>query len=199
MMEEKKFSLEHDIYFSKDYVSLYVDKANGDEIFEFEYTEGNKKFKTISIKRPIPFAPDCYDLETAYGYGGYLVNTGDIDFIKRALQEYTYFCKTNNIVAEFVRFHPFNNFPKDPSFFDFIKHDRNVVYIDLSLEKQYQSSLKRNIRKAEKYNLKFFPVPSNEKVKYLNEFMNLYYETMRRKKASRFYFSIKTILLSYLN
>ena len=40
-----------DIYYQKEYISLYL--KEGEEIFEFNYTEGDFFFINLAIKRPI--------------------------------------------------------------------------------------------------------------------------------------------------
>ena len=187
----ERFNLLDDIYYSKDYVSLYLNE--GDELLEFKYTEGDFLFYDIAIKRPIlkignqEITDGYFDLETAYGYGGYLVNTDDKTFIERALKNYKNYCLDNKIIAQFIRFHPWNNFPKKQEFFDFIIHDRDVVIVDLSLSKEerwgkYSSNIRRILKKCEKEGLNF------QKSTRIEDFIYLYYKTMDKNKAEKFYY-----------
>lgn len=183
-----------DIHFTKEYIAAYLE--NGDEIFEFEYKKKDKFFKNISIKRAIKKIAKIkinngyFDLETPYGYGGYLTNTDDVFFIEEALKQYSELCIKNKIIAEFLRFHPFNTFPeKYNNFLDFCVPDRKIVYVDLSgdyaeIWRSYASSLRGNIRKAENLGLKYKQLPSICR----SNFIERYYQTMRKKKAERFYF-----------
>ncbi|RTZ70654.1 MAG: hypothetical protein DSZ30_00410, partial [Aquificaceae bacterium] len=187
----KPEELSHDVYLSENYVSLYVDPNRGEEVFKFEYREGKKKFFTISVKRPIPFLEGFYELETAYGYGGFIVTTCDEDFIRKAFGIYRDFCLSQNIVAEFVRFHPFNPYNEVVGkFLDFFKKDRLVVFVSLSKEKNYASSLKRNLKKAQSFNLRFEILKKTKE--NLKIFMKLYYKTMERHRANKFYFFPKS-------
>lgn len=195
-MSLKKFSLLNDIYYSKEYISLYL-KEN-EEIFEFEYKEDNLFFYNIAIKRPITkignvdIAEGYFDLETAYGYGGFYVNNENEEFLKIALEKYQQYCLENNIIAEFIRFHPWNTFPqKQKEFLQMNVYDRDIVYIDLSIEyehikKQYSPSLQRNINKAKKLGLEYKYEDIN--FKSISEFQRLYNITMQKNNASDFYF-----------
>lgn len=192
-----------DFYFSKDYISLYLQKE--DKILEFEYQEGNDFFVNRTIKRIIQtvgkldIKEKLYDLETAYGYGGYRTNSDDPEFISRAMKRYTEYCVSDKIVAEFSRFHPFNTFAsKFDDAFDFITPDRNTVCVDLSLTKeerwrQYDANTRNILRKCERQ-LQF------EETIDLDSFFELYNETMKRNQADSFYFFDKFYfqkLLSY--
>ena len=91
-MSLKKFNLLQDIYYSDSYISLYL-KEN-EKIFTFEYKEDNNIFINKALKRPIlkigtlNLNDNFYDLETAYGYGGFYTNSDDKQFIKKAMKSY---------------------------------------------------------------------------------------------------------------
>ena len=88
----KNNNLLNDVYYNKDYISLYLKK--NESIFEFKLNEGSNFFYNISIKRPINqigsvvMEDGYFDLESAYGYGGYYTNSQDKEFIRRALEAY---------------------------------------------------------------------------------------------------------------
>ncbi len=194
-MNCKRFNLETDIYFTKKYVELYC--ANDEEVFFFEYRSCQNSFFNISIKKPIKnigkFRPDTtyYDLETAYGYGGFLID-GDENFLKKALKKYSLKCEEENIIAEFIRFHPFNHFPlRHGNCLDFINKDRDTVLIDLSkpyktITRGYDPALRRNIRKARKAGLQYIHPEITPDI--IKKFHELYTATMRKKGADDFYF-----------
>jgi len=194
----EKIDLKEDIYYTKEYASTYLGK--NDKFFEFEYREKDKYFKNIAIKSSIleiagvEIKDGYFDLQTPYGYGGYLTNSDDPVFIKTALGRYKEFCIKNKIIAEFLRFHPFNTFPGEYSnFLDFCVQDRKTVYVDLRMEyskiwKSYDSSLKGGIKKANNLGLKCKLLPSICE----SNFIEQYYKTMLKKNASRFYFFSKS-------
>jgi hypothetical protein len=86
-----------DIYYLDSYISLYL--KDDEELFSFIYEESDNFFINKTIKRPIKKIGDIevndnfYDLETAYGYGGYYTNSDDIDFLKEAFKAYEEKCK----------------------------------------------------------------------------------------------------------
>ena len=46
------------------------------------------------------------DIQTAYGYGGPLSNTSNTDFLNDSYSLFNEWCQSQQVVAEFVRFHP---------------------------------------------------------------------------------------------
>jgi len=183
-----KLNLLDDIYYSNEYISLYLQE--GEELFNFKYEEGNDFFINKTIKRPIckigniEVFDGFYDLESAYGYGGFYTNSSNEDFVCRAFEAYDKRCKDEKIIAEFIRFHPFNNFPlKYARYLNLNLHDRDVVVVPLGNDilSSYTSKV-RNITKraAEKVII--------SKSVNLDKFIELYAETMKKNEASEFYF-----------
>lgn len=195
-MKLEKINLLNDIYYSKEYISLYL-KEN-EQLFEFIYEEKDYVFYNISIKRPISkigkieINDGFYDLETAYGYGGYFVNTDDKSFLYNAFESYKERCKDEKIIAEFIRFHPFNSFPKKhEEFFDMNIYDRDTILVNINrkyeeIKQSYSSNLKRNISNAKKNNLIFNKVCVDSN--FIYQFYNLYSQTMKKNNANEFYF-----------
>jgi UDP-N-acetylbacillosamine alanyltransferase len=187
----KNNNLLNDVYYNKDYISLYLKK--NESIFEFKLNEGSNFFYNISIKRPINqigsvvMEDGYFDLESAYGYGGYYTNSQDKEFIRRALEAYKKKCIKERIVAEFIRFHPFNTFPiSNASTLNFCTYDRDVVYVDLSLTKDERwsaySKKTRNLLRHCDRQLSFGKSGS------LSDFSKLYSQTMQRNNAQDFYY-----------
>ena len=187
----KRFNLLRDIYYSKQYASLYL--TGRDTLFEFDYQNGVDRFFSLSVKSPIDKIGDIvvsdgyYDLETAYGYGGYYCSTSDPFFLQKALGSYSQRCLEENIVAEFIRFHPYNDFPSfGAKCLDFLAFDRSTVSINLSIEKderwsQYSGTTRNILRKCEQ-NLSF------QETDDIDAFMHLYQLTMEKNSASFFYY-----------
>jgi hypothetical protein len=184
-------NLLNDVYYQKDYLSLYLEE--GQSIFEFNFKENDNFFYNIAIKRPITQIGNIiveegyFDLETAYGYGGYYTNSQDEKFIQRALTVYKERCAEEKIIAEFIRFHPFNDFPIDyRDRLNFCVYDRDVVYVDLSLTKDERwstySKKTRNLLRHCERQLSF------DKDDNLGSFSNLYNQTMQKNNAQDFYY-----------
>ncbi len=183
----------NDIYYQEDYIKLYLKPLQ--KIVKFEFSDATNQFYHITIQRPIYSVNSelqIYDLETAYGYGGFWCNTDNRSFIRRALNAYDAFCKEKNIVAEFFSFHPFNRFPEFfNDYFDFLVEERKTVYVNLqkayeTIYQEYHPSLRRNLKKAQKNKLQFLellPTPQN-----IFRFYQLYFATMKKNNADSFYF-----------
>jgi len=170
---------------SNEYAKLYL-KEN-EKIFEFEYKEDNNIFKTISIKRPIEqignikLKENYYDLESPYGYGGYFFNTKNEKFLNKAFKKYKNYCKTQNIIAEFVRFHPFLNCINQQM--DFCAYDRDIVVKELNedIMISYPSKIRNIVRKCKK-------ILKIKKSDNVDKFIEIYYQTMKKNNADEFYF-----------
>jgi hypothetical protein len=187
----KKINLLNDVYYQKQYASLYL--AESEKIFEFDYQEGSDRFYNLSIKRPIARISNVaidngyYDIETAYGYGGYYCTTEDPSFLKKVSDAYYQKCRDERIIAEFVRFHPYNTFPSvNNRYLDFVALDRQTVSIDLVISKEDRwseySSTTRNILRKALPNLVF------HETKDIDGFIGLYQSTMRKNNADSFYY-----------
>jgi len=191
-----QLDLSQDTYYSGDYISLYLKK--GEELFVFKYKEGDKLFINKAIKRPIinigkeKIIDRYFDLETAYGYGGYYVNNNDTSFLERALSDYKRRCESENIIAEFIRFHPFNNFPQiNDKYLNFNFNDRKVVIVDLSQDifKSYKAKVRNTVKRAtEKVEIR--------ESENIDLFIELYNKTMDKNNATDFYFFDKELYIS---
>ncbi|MDH6525570.1 hypothetical protein [Polynucleobacter sphagniphilus] len=189
----KNFNLLSDPYFSDRYASAYLHRLEGESLFSFIYSSGLEVFKSLSIKRPLPkevsklFEREYFDLQTAYGYGGYYSNSNDSNFIKSAVKALNERCQKESIIAEFIRFHPFNNISKFKEIeLDFMSVDRQTVFIDLTKSKtqrwsEYSPTTRNILRKSE---LSLEIIETND----LDSFIRIYYEAMAKNNASTEYF-----------
>lgn len=184
-------NIQDDIYFKNEYAKLYLD--NDYELFEYEFAEGEQWITFKSIKKPIAsvagvdIQEELYDIETPYGYGGPITNSTDRKFLVKAFNYYKAHCASNKIVCEFIRLHPFNSINKHSFLFDIFIHERDVVVVDLTQNQderraQYSKTTRNIIRKAEK-KLKII-----ENSQRLAQFIETYYDTMKKNKADDFYF-----------
>jgi len=179
-----------DIYYNNSYIDFY--RKDDDLLFEYRYEKDDHYFVNKTIQRKIDKIGNVImdrplsDLECAYGYGGYVTNA-DHHFVMNAMEAYTEECVRRNVVAEFIRFHPFNDFSKNYSnLFDFFFLDRYTVYVDLTMSReerwrQYDTNTRNIIRKASKQ-LTF------EETRDVSSFVSMYHETMLRNNADSFYF-----------
>lgn len=179
-----------DIYFSPEYYSLYQNYGDGNaQCFVFE-KEGNLALYPF-LKNPIrslgyELDKEYYDIQGAYGYNGLIASTDDADFISDFWKEFDAYCEENDIVAEFMRFHPLLNNQKlaSPQMKTF--YSRHTVALDLTDDDIWMhqiSSKNRNmIRKAEKEGVTIVESDDYE------TFRKLYDGTMTDLHAEDFYF-----------
>lgn len=181
-----------DIYFKPEYYSLYQNYGDGEaQCYVFE-KDGDIALYPF-LKNPItPLSyeldKEYYDIQGAYGYNG-LVSSNDNDaFIAEFWKEFDAYCQENDIIAEFMRFHPLMNnqrvaSPKMKTFFS-----RHTVSLDLSLSldeiwlQQFSSKNRNMIRKAEKEGVTI--IESND----YETFRKLYDSTMTNLNAEGYYF-----------
>lgn len=179
-----------DVYFLPEYYSLYQNYGDGEALcFVFE-KDGNIALYPF-LKNPITplgyqLDKEYYDIQGAYGYNGLIASTDKIEFIATFWEEFDAYCQQNDIIAEFMRFHPLLNnqkfaSPKMKTFFS-----RHTVALDLTDDDIWMhqiSSKNRNmIRKAEKEGVTIIESDDYE------TFRKLYNETMSDLHADDFYY-----------
>lgn len=180
-----------DIYFTRQYYRLF--KKSKDcipEMFVYKDEKGNLglyPFLKCSVEWK-GLEEQYYDIETAYGYGGPIINTDNMDFFKEFEKEFLRYCQEEKIIAEFIRFHPCikneNIFKKGID----ILHNRFTVELDLTCEiqdiwmHQISSQNRNTIRKCYKNGLHV------EQNNNYDNFIDIYYETMRHVEADEFYY-----------
>lgn len=177
-----------DIYFTSQYCKMnkLSDKAEP-QIYIYE-EEGNFAIYPF-IKRPIFFGGKIYyDIETPYGYGGPIVKAEDNTFINNFEMEFLEHCQKENIIAEFIRFHPL--LKNEHVFRNSIEilHNRFTVWVDLEKDineiwmQDISVKNRSTIRKCKKNKLEV--EVSND----YNEFSKIYNETMDKVGAKDFYY-----------
>ncbi len=179
-----------DIYFTEEYVKLYEDQDTKAECFI--YREGERIFLFPYLRKRINIIEEeWFDFETAYGYGGPLCNVQDRSFIEDAWTELKVLSAENRVVAGFVRFHPLLNNHRFVAGGHNVTFDRKTVSVDLTLtkkqiwEEQIHPKHRNVIRKAEEAGLVY---KVDEEFAYLDAFVSMYYNTMKRLNTEEFYF-----------
>lgn len=181
-----------DVYFTPEYYSLYQNHGDGEALcFVFE-KDGNIALYPF-LKNPITplgyeMDKEYYDIQGAYGYNGLIASTEDKAFISAFWKEFDAYCQENDIIAEFMRFHPLLNnqrlaSPEMTTFFS-----RHTVTLDLSPSldeiwtQQFSSKNRNMIRKAEKEGVSIVESDDYE------SFRRLYDNTMTNLNAEGYYF-----------
>lgn len=182
-----------DIYFDKNYGKLYENMEHGvAEVFHFQNEHGEILHQFI--KRKIPVSVDSrvlYDLVTPYGYGGPLIVNCDENreaLVQEFYKDFSEYCRQNDIVSEFVRFHPVIKNALDFSNIYEAVFDRHTVGTDLknyTIEEEFSKSARKSIRQALKKGVTYSVKVNPES---LEEFKKIYRSTMDRNEASAYYY-----------
>ncbi len=186
-----------DIYFSTKYGKLYEEIENG-KLEVFRYNSSIGSISTMFIKREIPIIlgeDTYYDIITPYGYGGPIVEncydeSNKSELVKGYHEKFMSYCLENNIVAEFIRFHPINNNAKDFMEIYDVEYVRktvgtNIKDYDDPIQSEFKKGCRKEIRKAANSGVTFRieRCPSN-----LDVFKEIYYKTMDRNGANDYYY-----------
>lgn len=182
-----------DIYFEEQYAKLYENENEKIEVFEYKNELG--RGRNIFLKRKIfsqNLKEQFFDIITPYGYGGPIFEVNDEDkekFIEEYFIEFSKYCEKNNIVSEFIRFHPLLKNHKGLDNKYEIINISNTIYIELNsledLNRNLGSQAKRNIKTALKNNILF---KEDDSLESKNIFKKLYYETMKKNNAKEMYY-----------
>jgi hypothetical protein len=180
-----------DIYYSKHYVNLFANIEEGMPKAVYFENENGKLFYPF-ILRKIAMKEGYFDIITPYGYGGPVIEGNNV--IEKFYEQFKNFCINNNIISETIRLHPLlknDVYMKDIMKVDYI---RKTTAVDLTLSldtirKNYTTNNKRNIRKSIKEGVKVSVSNNKENI---DIFLDLYYETMDRNNASKFYYFNKS-------
>lgn len=186
-----------DIYFTKEYAKSTEYLLTG-KIQSFVYEDENGKILNVFLKRKIELEnveldKIYYDIQTPYGYGGPIIlelKGNKEELVNSYMNEFEKYCLKNNIVAEFVRFHPLLNNSKDfKNIYETIYMRKTVATVlkdkkDPFLE-EFSKSTRKLIRKILKEEIKYEII---EKPLNLDEFKKIYYDTMDRNEALDYYY-----------
>lgn len=187
-----------DIWYRLAWAQLFEESLKGKAaVFNFEkddtllsYAFIKRRINDLSFARNL--TETWYDTTTPYGYGGIYLSPAahaDKNFIRDAEQAWNRYCLENNIVAEFVRFHPLQ---KNHSYFKeyYSLEERNQnVYVDLTKpESQIDDEMNKHARHFKKAQHCNVIVEHDVAFQYLDVFKKFYQVTMDRNKAQNFYY-----------
>lgn len=185
---------EYDVYYLCGYVKAFQLHGDGEPLL-FYYENDDIRGINVVMKRDIAHDPkfmgkipeDTYfDFITPYGYGGWLIEgNGDLSHLYEEFQSY---CIKNSVVSEFVRFHLFSNRTRE-YYGAFEPHTHNIVReLSLPLDEMlmdFEHKVRKNIKKAVREGLE---VHMDETGERLDEFLRIYYDTMKRTNARDYFF-----------
>lgn len=185
-----------DLYFEQNYGRLYEQIEDGKcEVYEYHSPTGS--IRHIFIKRKICTPVDgefFYDITTPYGYGGPLITScvdGKEHILAKEFEEsFGAYCGENQIISEFVRFHPlFFNAQHFSNCYHLSFRSKTTgttiaSYVD-PVQEEFSKSTRKIIRKALNAGVTYRVTPNPP---CLKEFQKIYLKTMHRIGASDVYF-----------
>lgn len=203
-----KSFVNYDVYYLSGYTNAYRIYGDGDPTLIYYHDQDISAINVVmkrDIEKDKRFAgkikPNTFfDFSTPYGYGGFIVE-GKInnESLNRLNNQYTQYCMNNNIICEFVRFHPLmEDALIRQSLYKTKEMGRTVTVDLLAKEKIWLSLSSKNrnvIRKAKKSGVEIYWGRSTELVE---EFIPLYNSTMDRDSADSYYYFNKAFFKSIL-
>lgn len=131
-----------------------------------------------------------FDFVTPYGYTGpFFSNNIDKDILLTFWNEVQKWQLNNNVVSEFIRFNLFNNsFGYDGIIHDTMLNIKGCIIGEDEQWKAFDAKVRKNVKRAQRENL-------ISKIHYkhilqnnIDEFYNIYIDTMKRTNAKNFFF-----------
>ncbi|NMB96958.1 MAG: GNAT family N-acetyltransferase [Clostridiaceae bacterium] len=188
----------YDVYYLSGYVKAFQIHGDGEPVLFYYETEDMRAINAVmkrDISHNINFASklneeEYFDLITPYGYGGYIIegniNDSNIGLLNTA---YSAYCIENNIISEYVRFHPIlNNKEKMTSIYHIVDVGKTIS-IDLTspelIWNNFSSKNRNMIRKAQKSGVRVYWGRSPE---LFEHFIEMYKSTMLKNAADEYYY-----------
>jgi predicted N-acyltransferase len=186
-----------DIYYLCEYAISLMNHGDGIPLLLYYEDEKSKLCYVVmlndiaTIKQYKNVLPQnkYFDLTTPYGYGGPIIEGNFDEFSRRRfMRELEEHCKENNIITQFIRFHPlYQNQRLVEENFE-ASYTKETIVIDTSQEEiinQNLTSKNRNmIRKAKKLGVSIM----QDNGERINDFIKIYNATMDRNHAKEYYY-----------
>lgn len=152
----------------------------------FVYQAGEHFYYHAFQMKAVP-GTDFFDIQSPYGYGGPVATTAAPAFLNEAWAAYFHWCQGNNILVEFIRFHPL--LENWRYFSGEALDDRQTVWIDLATSSEplsgYLTRVRTAVRKAARLGLR---VEWWDSPAFMAVFPQLYEDTMQALGADDSYF-----------
>ena len=195
----------HDVYWLSGYLKGFMIHGEGEPCLLY-YNDGTTRAINAVMKRDLSNCQyfkdkvgkgEWFDFSTPYGYGGWLVEGDNFEGL---FSEYKKWCVDNNIVSEFVRFHPIiKNHLNMDVLYNVVPLGETVTMDLSSKETVWENLTSKNrnvIRKAEKNGITIH-FSSEESV--FEEFKAIYNSTMDKDNADDYYYFKKEFYDSVRN
>lgn len=196
---------EFDVYWLSGYVKAFQIHGDGEPLLFF-YERVDTRGINVVMKRDVAkdvhfqgIIPEgqYFDFATPYGYGGWLIEGNDTEDL---FKTYLDWLEKNEIICEFVRFHPMlRNHEVCRDFYEVVQLGE-VVHMDLFSQEEIwnnMTSKNRNvIRKATKNGVKIYNGRFPEIYK---KFREIYNKTMDKDDAEEYYYFGESFYKSVLD
>ena len=187
----ERLNIKNDIFYDPEYLNLFLSDNAKANLFFVE--ENNNYWINCFIKKRIFNYKSLdnkifYDLESPYGYSGPLSNVNEGEYLEKFQDVYFNWCISNNILVEFVRFHPLLNNQVFFKNLDKVTFERINRYTDLTEFSGdinfFNPKVRNKIRKTEKLNL---TIDDELTETNFNNFKTNYLNFLKEIKADEFY------------
>ena len=193
-MLDDKINTYPDIYFEPDYARLYETEDSKAVEYRFKCEFG--VITSLFLKRKVNILLDdgiqYYDIITPYGYGGPVIHstTDKEKLISAYMENFRAYTLRENIIAEFVRFHPIIGNGVDFKDAYNAIYDRKTVGTNLTYEDVIGTEFSKHKRKDIRKILKnpYIRYEVDENPESLDDFVEIYYSTMDRDGADDYYY-----------
>jgi hypothetical protein len=182
---------QQDIYFTPEYYHLHEELGDGKAhcfVFEQSGDLALYPFLINSVNNlGFDLNKEFFDIQGAYGYNGVACSSYDAGFVDSFYTAFAAWCRDENIIAEFTRFHPLLRNQRFSAEYLDIVFDRKTVFVNLEqsyseIFSHYQHTTKRQIKRAtNRNNLTMRRFDNNAEI--LKAFWYIYNETMDRAAA----------------
>lgn len=186
----------HDIFFEPRYFEIFQSSGYGEA--EAYLNNINNNFFFIpylknKINENFTNKETFYDIQSPYGYSGFLTNSKSTIFIDNSIRNFIDLCKNENVICSFIRSNPLSQ--KLKPIYVLNKHfkiemNRKIIVLNLKQSikdiwnKEFNSNCRNMVRKSlDKYSYKI----SNSKNSY-KLLIKFYLQNMKDIKADKFYF-----------
>jgi hypothetical protein len=204
-------TLKHDVYHLPEYIHLEAQRTQSIPEAVLIQEEEKIFFLPYLLRRCDEIfdshltIPEIFDVVSPYGYPGLLLNQaacGAPEFLNQALQQLKTVFLTKNVCSVFLRLHPILNYYVQ----EFLQEkdyqiQGETVSIDLTLSEtdiwqKTRSAHRTHINRCKRAGFIAKIVDYHE---YLDDFMNIYYQTMDRVVAKEFFYFKKEYFVGLSN
>ncbi|HAA86244.1 MAG TPA: GNAT family N-acetyltransferase [Kosmotogaceae bacterium] len=178
----------YDVQYLNGYAKAFEHHGEGTPILIY-YEDDSTRAMNVVMKRDISEAKqfkrilpknEWFDLSTPPGYGGFWIEGENQEAVEKA---YVRFCEEKGFVSEFVRFHLFSNYRNCFSGETEARQKNVIRSLDEDIDDivmDFEYKVRKNLKKASRSGLRSEIDSSGKR---LNEFLSIYYGTMRRNNV----------------